>query len=584
MKEYMKKYIKNYAFIIILALILTSALLVDGIPSGHDINAHLARTVGMSKEISEGQFPPLVVSNYANGFGYSWNLFYPPLAPYLMAVFQLFVGSYVNALKVLIMLCMVIAGLAMFKLIEDITENKNVSLLGSIIYMCSPYIITDIFIRMAVGEILAYAFLPVLFLGIHNLFQKDGRKYPFIVVGAVGILLSHNISTVFAVGLSVIYVLFNINKLNNFKIWKKIEICCLFIILIVGFFYFPMLQAQNASDYKAFTYGKMATVETMHLHSLYLSQVLFGGLQGGASDLLTTPSNVNRDMCMQIGLFIIVPVLFTPFVYKHIEKKNRKNYILTLVVGLLAIFATTTLCPYDKLPEQFSIIQFPWRFLFVATFTLSIIATINIAKIFENLSKKHVMILAIIIISYISPLIFANTFTTALTDEIYMGTDIVQGGNYPQSNCTAGLEYLPSKAYDNIEYLVNREQNVVIMEGNITIQEENKNGSYMTIKFNNESEKSIIELPYVYYPGYDIRINGEKIDYYESQNGFIVMDVPENQSGEITVKYTGTRLARLTWIISLLTVIVFIVFNIIRFVKHNKEIKKLDNAEKESIE
>ena len=212
MKEYIKKYYKYYLVIIFIAIMLTSALLIDGLPKAHDINAHMARAVGMSKALKEGQIPPLMISNYTNGFGYSWNLFYPPLAPYAMTVFKLFVGTYENALKVLIMVCMIISGISMFKLIEEITDKKKASLIGAIIYMCSPYILTDIYIRMALGEILSYAMLPILFLGIHNLFNGNGRKYTLITVGAVGILLSHNISTVFAVGMSAIYVLFNIKR------------------------------------------------------------------------------------------------------------------------------------------------------------------------------------------------------------------------------------------------------------------------------------------------------------------------------------------------------------------------------------
>ncbi len=137
------------------------------------------------------------------------------------------------------------------------------------------------------------------------------------------------------------------------------------------------------------------------------------------------------------------------------------------------------------------------------------------------------------------------------------------------------LEYLPLKAYENIEYIKNRSQDVVVIEGNIQITEQNKNGSNMNIKFTNASNKSSIELPYIYYPGYEIKINGEKIDYYESENGFVKLDIPENTSGEIVVKYTGTILARITWLISLISLIVFIIYNINLCIKYKKDRKIL---------
>ena len=78
------------------------------------------------------------------------------------------------------------------------------------IHLFAPYALVNIYTRMALGEISSYAFFPILFLGLYNLINGDGKKHTLITVGAVGILLSHNISAVFAVVLSGIFVLFNI--------------------------------------------------------------------------------------------------------------------------------------------------------------------------------------------------------------------------------------------------------------------------------------------------------------------------------------------------------------------------------------
>lgn len=566
-KKYIKEYYKYYFLIIIIALIVCSGLLMNGIPNGHDLHAHMARAVGMSKEIAEGQFPPLVVSNLANGFGYAWNLFYPPLAPYLMAIIQIFVFSYVNALKLLLILSFIVAGISMFKLVEEITSNKNTSLLASIIYICSPYILTDMYIRMSVGEILGYAFLPILFIGIYNLFEKDGNKHILITVGAVSILLSHNISAVFAVLLSGIYVIFNLNKLNK-NILKKIGINVVFIILIVLFFYLPFLEGKSFTDYKVFT--GMSSTEELKSHSINISQLLFGKMQYGNSEKIeNTNLNIENDMCMQIGLFIVIPVLFTPFVYKDIKKENRKNYILTIVTGLLFTFAVTPLFPYEIMPEQVSVIQFPWRLLLIVTFLWSIIAAVNIQKLFKKIEMKEIMVMTIFILTYIAPLIFANTYYEGLTDDKYTQIDKFSETTTYSDGC-AWLEYLPKKAFDNYDYLRNRNQEVAIIEGDIDITKQEKQGSSMIIEYENHSENSKIELPYLYYPGYEIKINGQNSDYYESEMGFIELAISENTNGEITVKYTGTRLARITWIVSLIFLILFIIYSINLCIKCQK--------------
>ena len=102
------------------------------------------------------------------------------------------------------------------------------------------------------------------------------KKHTLITVGAVGILLSHNISAVFAVVLSGIFVLFNINKLKDKEKIKKIIINAIFIILITGFFYITLIQTKNSANYAVFEYGKMGTLETLKENAVYVSQILFG--------------------------------------------------------------------------------------------------------------------------------------------------------------------------------------------------------------------------------------------------------------------------------------------------------------------
>lgn len=449
MKEHIEENYKCYLIILFIAIIVTSGLLINGLPSGHDVDAHMARAVGTGEALSEGQFPPLVTSNFANGFGYSWNIFYPPLATYLMTILKIFLSTYANSLKQLIIIAVIIAGIGMYELLKEITKKNKISLLGSIMYMCAPYVLVDIYTRVALGEILSYAFFPILFLGIYNLINGNGKKHTLITVGAVGILLSHNISAVFAVVLSGIFVIFNINKLKDKEKIKKIIINVIFIVLITGFFYITLIQTKNSAEYVVFEYGKMGTLETLEENAVYLSQILFGKMQFGYSSILSDSNNIETDMCYQLGLFIIVPILFTPFVFKKIKKENRKNYILTLAIGILSIFAATNLFPYDKMPEWISFIQYPWRFLFIATFTLTIIATINIEKLFEKIDIKEIMVLTTIILIYISPLILANNFDSNITDEKYKKIDELIP-NTRTTTATVSLEYIPTKAFLNI--------------------------------------------------------------------------------------------------------------------------------------
>ena len=44
---------------------------------------HICRLIGTEQMIKSGQFLPMIMSNFCNNFGYSWNVFYSPLTAYL---------------------------------------------------------------------------------------------------------------------------------------------------------------------------------------------------------------------------------------------------------------------------------------------------------------------------------------------------------------------------------------------------------------------------------------------------------------------------------------------------------------------
>ena len=61
---------------------------------------HIARLIGTDASIKEGQ--TAIMSDFCNGFGYSWNLFYSPTTSLLPLVFRIFRFSYITCIKLFI--------------------------------------------------------------------------------------------------------------------------------------------------------------------------------------------------------------------------------------------------------------------------------------------------------------------------------------------------------------------------------------------------------------------------------------------------------------------------------------------------
>lgn len=74
-----------------------------------------------------------------------------------------------------------------------------------------------------------------------------------------------------------------------------------------------------------------------------------------------------------------------------------------------------------------------------------------------------------------------------------------------------------------------------------------------------------LELPYIYYLGYEVKLinNGETeiVDYTESDKGFIQVELTDEVSNiEIQVKYTGTTLMKVSYMLTLVGVICLIIY------------------------
>ena len=563
-----KKEEAKYYFIIIIVSLIIGSLLFIGYPDGHDTIYHISKAVSTEIALKEGQILPLIASNYMSDFGYSWNIFYPPLSNYIMMAIKVITHSYVTALNILIFISVLISGIAMFNFIKKVTKSNNTALLASVIYMLAPYRLVDIYIRGALGEVMAFMFLPFVFHGLYNIIEDNGKRHYLLAIGAIGLLLSHNISTLLTIIAALIYVLLNIKKLFNRTVIKYLIINIIFIIAITMFFYGPMLQNKMNADYAVFNETKIDK-DLLHDYSVYVYQLLFGKMQHGGSYPLDVDNSQNVDMCFAVGLTILVPILFTPFVYKKIDKNKRKMYLTTLFTGLLFLILTTTIIPWNKLPDFIVFIQFTYRFLLMATFFLSIIAAINIYKVSETLDIKTVMVYTMIALMYITPLMNSAKIDKVDWKKFYSTETIEAGQTF--SDFSATYEYLPSKAFNNKNYIVTRSQEPIIQEGYADISESKKEKLSITFKIENVTQNTKVELPFIYYQGYEATINGEKLEISESDNGFVQVTLKEGEKETVEAKYRGTILYYTCLIISIIGMIAFIIYITYVEFKYRKE-------------
>ena len=571
--EKSKKYIEKIYIIIaiLLTLFILGKVIIDSNICGtNDGYLHLIKIMGVNEIIKQGQFPPIIDAGFCNG--YAINLFYNPLTTYISLICGLIVNNFALGIKIMLIIMMFLAIIFMYMFLKNVTKKTGVAVAGAIFYVTNPYYLSNIYIRGAIGESAALTFIPLLFLGLYNLFNGDRKKHYFITIAATGLILAHNITTLYAAIISGIYVLINFRKLKEKDVLIKILTNILFIIGMSLFFIYPLILHRFSGEYVIFDSDLMRTNGARVASSVITFKELFTEIPSQAV--------IFRLNIIQVVLFVL-----SIFCYRFIDKKDRKIYLSFIIFAILSVILCMTKNIWEFAPDILCNIQFPWRLLGFSGFFISTIAGINLfiilKKIFKN--KENGLIFIIIPITLLS-LLYAYSldykdYTVKKDDNesIEFINNNINNIVYMNIN----REYMPSKTY--IALYKNQERvkgdNVFILEGEALIESENKNELIYDIKLSDIKENTSIEVPFLFYKGYNAYIENDKngkrdIDVKESDYGFLKIDIPkEYENGMIKVEYKTPTSYYIAYIISFVTLIGFIIYIISSNIKiKNKEI------------
>ena len=536
---------------------------------------HLIKIIGVNDIIESGQFPPIIEAGFCNG--YAINLFYNPLTTYISLLCGVILNNFAYGIKLMLFIMMLLAIVFMYKFIKEFTGKKEIAIAAAIFYVTNPYYLSNIYIRGAIGESAALTFLPLLFLGLYSLFNGDRKKHYFITIAATGLILTHNITTLYAAIISFIYVIINFNKLKEKDILIKLLINILFIVGLTIFFIYPLLLHSFSGEYVIFDSDLMRTNGERVASGVISFKELFMEIPG-------------QEVIFRLNIIQVVLFILSIFCYRFIDKKDRKIYLSFIIFAILSVILCMTKNIWEFAPDILCNIQFPWRLLGFSGFFISTIAGINLfiilKKIFKN--KENGLIFVIIPIALLS-LLYAYSldykdYTTKKDDNesIEFINNNINNIVYMNIN----REYMPSKTY--IALYKNQERvkgdNVFILEGEALIESENKNELIYDIKLSDIKENTSIEVPFLYYKGYSAYIENEKngrkeIDVKESDYGFLKIDIPnEYKNGMIKVEYKTPITYYIVYIISFVTLIGFIIYIVLNTAKSKnyekiKEIK-----------
>ena len=553
-KKIYEKLNKNYIIIILIAVSIFIPYIKSGIIRGDDYICHIANLFSIDKYISLKDFnllPSKINPVMANNMGYGNAIFYPQLSYWGTILIHLIIKrlgfTLISSIKVFEFITVILSGIMMYKMMETVFKNPKVALTSAIIYMCSPYFLNDVFLRMAYTEMMIFIFIPIIFIAIYHLFNKEYNKFiKYFVIGYCGMILSHLVITVFFTIILLIILLINIKQLLNKEAILSIIISGILILGITAPFTVPMIEHKINGEYIVFQPEGMANIQKIHSHRLNLEELFL---------------STSKKKPKYVSTITLILAAITIINYKNLKKDKISNriFVATIILTLISIIMTLKIINWNYMPKLLWNIQFPWRMCTFISFGFSVIAGISMFS-FENkeVQKILLILICVILLTDVSRITHLKNINKS---EVIKAKDV---SSLENKACGARREYLPLKAKENIEYLKSRNNDILIKKGKIETIEilENKT-PYLKFKVNiNNMDKATLEIPRLYYLGYSVNLQTEdgdikKINYYENDNGFIEFEI--DKSGTITVCYSGTFLYNIARIISIVSIIVFVI-------------------------
>lgn len=513
--------------ILLFALLLMMPMVINPYHENDDTIYHVANVISLTDSISmHGVLGSPILPNLANGLGYASHLLYPPLSHTITAwvncVFSNFGLSVTQSFKFVHVVVFFLSGITMYGLAFKLSKNKKVAFFASLIYLSSPYHLSEHYVRDAIAELFVFPFLPMIISGVVSLLEKDTKKfYPLFVIGYVGGILSHFTLMIYFTIFLAIFLLIYHRKVFKKEFLVPFCIATLSVILITLFFLVPMIEYKIRGGIAVFMEGVMSW--GVYGTSLWPHEFLpFSHFHDGVTYAFLLPT---------FALFII-----TCIQYKKLESIPYARGLI--IVLALCFFCSTKLFYFDILPSLFYMIQFAWRLCAFICIGVSLFAPLCI----RNISNKTMVLLILLFASFSLIEIHyrcENEFIHTNEETVVSGA--AMGWQH---------EYLPENAFKNEEYYENRSHDVIVKSGGVaTILEDN-----VPKLIFEASENSILELPRLYYIGYVLKNqNGEVVPIYENENGLIEVEIKKDDV--YTLDFFGTTYDRIANIVSIVSLI-----------------------------
>jgi len=476
-------------------------------PQSHDGMRYIFLFAEFKEAFLHGQIYPRWQANMYGGYGYPSFCFYQPGYFYLLLFISIFIKNSIALFSVSLMALFAISGIGAYKLCLHFSDRVT-SMIITAIYLCTPYIYVNLFVRGDLSELAAMLISPWVFFLLLELKKKYTKQnflgllhcFMFLTIFLTCIIITHPATALFifpCVFVISIATCFMDNRFES-KLFKAFLLAHILSVILSSPYWITLFQLKtyasfdNSGDYFTRPFD----------HIVYWSQFF-------SNKWAYTFSNRGPidGMSYQLGL-----IHFLLSFFGFLLARKNKIIAASFCLYILLIFCMSpfSIWLWQHAPI-ITYIQFPWRILSV-TSTLQLLCMCGLGYFLS--SKRSSIKYAVFLLIIASTLIVHHKQFTFIYDKTDIERSLEGYKNLRLLKFTglnAENEFLPKDA--NLQKLRNARMNLPMILTSSKVETkalEGNNPYHIHYQFSNQKPFFLI-INQFYFPGWVIKLNDEKL-------------------------------------------------------------------------
>jgi hypothetical protein len=349
--------------VLCVAAFLAGQFLVPWQTWGHSITIDYARLLELDHLVRQGYEFPRWAADFYWGYGSPLFNFYAPAGVWLGEVFARAGAGILYSLKLAYVTAVFLAAIGMYLFSRRLWGPEG-GAAAAVLYLLSPYLLLDLFVRSSLGELLVMAWIPFALYFLMRAIEGSRASAGLAGVFAALVVLSHNISAMLALPLLALFVLAHAGRAKRGS-WAMAPTMLALGVGASAFFWLPALAE------KGFVLADRVLTSGDYRYADHFVPIL--GLFEPRWGLGT--SRLGDDLSFQLG----IPhwILAAAALVLTVRDRRRWSPAVLWLWGLFAVSLFMTLGAskpvWDVIPPL-ALVQFPWRWMLFAAFASSALA------------------------------------------------------------------------------------------------------------------------------------------------------------------------------------------------------------------